>query len=886
MTKVSHYWHPSERQIKNSEISSHSRKLQNLLGKKRSLIRETFQNEALGGAKAAKNFSRFSDRIILEHIIPLTELAKRQEKNWAICATEIFGTGYLSPFDPLNLILIYKGKASSRLKKEFESFLYLLWIAGFRLQAEIISFEDTPKKIPMPLRFIFGEKEILSEFKKENHILFQKQIHKLIEKKIKSLYGQQNMFAFNQKDEEKFSPIRSILEFDHILNFLHSDHLSEFFQFQKKPKNIEGENFPLSILIENKILLPNEITLFHFIWRFLWTVRFHLHYLTNRPQKNLTPFLQPLIAAKMKYPGTRNENYQDQFMRHYFLSIRMLERLERTVDPMCFRKISPSLSIAQRIFLTSPQNMDNPITILRTLEKANLTRKSLHPEDISLIIRSSSKLRNLIGDPEASRILLNLIRKAPLFLGKYFLNNAGILSAMIPPWQRFFGITRISPKGTSYLLDQECLNVVNILTLLEYGFFQKKAPLASKLFKTISEWKALYLAALLQKIGETIEIDSYVESAAIGRNIAAQLGLSEAEQETVYWLILHRDILHESIHKTENIKEKMRNISRKIQSPSRLKLIYLLTIADIMSSRNDISTNWDESLLQKTYFRLCNRLRGNIRLKQRDVLHIKQQKEMLQKFLDKNTDHKTLKEYLNIGSYEYWSKFSTEEQREHFNLFHEYLNSSLKIKYHIQIHQQETIITIMVPDLPDVLSYLTKRLHEIQVNINYAEFYAFPSIKTALFILHSPWYGGIVETIEESIQNLTILLKFAFDEDAKNFEKILTENAFPELEKYSILPQKERILSPAHLYFDHHFFDNRLFIEINGRDSKGCLARICATFSKHKIRIKQANIRTYGVRITNTFHVTDQNEQKITDQKLLAHFQDDITNILNRNFDN
>ncbi|QCE35576.1 hypothetical protein FAI40_09685 [Acetobacteraceae bacterium] len=885
------YWHPSEYKPKHTQASSHTKKLQNILGKTRASIRNLFEKENLGGAKAARSFAKLSDHIILDHIIPLTGFSKNDSQNFALCAAFTYGSGYLAPFDPLDIILLHDEVKSTNLQKYFNDFLYYLWSAGFRIRVKIISLkafsqQKNYRAAPEHLRFIFGKKDIFLKFQKENISLFQEKCSEIITKRLKSLYTPKDIFPFPKESENNLCPIEEILEFDFLLNFLPKNELTE--QFPKKNQDKENENYPLSILITNKILLPKEIILFRFIWRFLWTVRFHLHYLTNKTQNNLITFLQPLVAAKMKYSGKGSENYQSQFMRHYFFAIRGLERLEKTVGPTLFAKISSSSPIANKLFLPIPKNnifQDRPITILRTLEKSSLTRKALHPEGLGLIIRSASKLETLAGNPEAARIFLNLLRKAPLFLGKFFLNETGILSAMIRPWRRFYCATHISSQGNALLIDQEILNIVNVLALLENNFFQKKAPLASKIVKSISEWKALYLAALLQKIGEASEIDNYVENASIAKKIAKQLGLSEAEQETVYWLILHREILYESITHTGNLKQKIHEISRKIQSPNRLKLIYLLTVIDILALRNDLSVNWDESILQKNYFRLCNRLRGNLTLKAKNIFLIEKAKKEIESSLNDPEDKIFLTKYLKITSYDYWSKFIREEHQTHFQLFKKFFASPLEIQYQIKIHKQETVISIIVPRFTGILTYLTKRLREIQVNINYAEFYAFSSIDAALFVLHSPWYGGIIETVEESIQNLTILLKFAFDEDAKDFRNTLKRDFSINFERTSPLSFNEKILSPARLYFDNNFSDKFLFIEINGRDSKGCLSRICATFLKYKMYIKQANIRTYGVRITNIFHVTDEAGNKFSDQKILAKFEEDIISILDRNFD-
>ena len=57
-------------------------------------------------------------------------------------------------------------------------------------------------------------------------------------------------------------------------------------------------------------------------WDFLWTLRFHLHYVAGRAEERLTFDLQPVIGARMGYTRHGRQDAVERFMRHYFLTIR------------------------------------------------------------------------------------------------------------------------------------------------------------------------------------------------------------------------------------------------------------------------------------------------------------------------------------------------------------------------------------------------------------------------------------------------------------------------------------------------------------------------------------------------------------------------------------
>ena len=72
-------------------------------------------------------------------------------------------------------------------------------------------------------------------------------------------------------------------------------------------------------------------------WDFLWTVRFHLHYVAGRAEERLTFDLQPVVGARMGYTRHGRQDGVERFMRHYFLTAREVARLTRVLEPALMR---------------------------------------------------------------------------------------------------------------------------------------------------------------------------------------------------------------------------------------------------------------------------------------------------------------------------------------------------------------------------------------------------------------------------------------------------------------------------------------------------------------------------------------------------------------------
>ena len=72
-------------------------------------------------------------------------------------------------------------------------------------------------------------------------------------------------------------------------------------------------------------------------WEFLWTLRFHLHYVAGRAEERLTFDLQPVVGARMGYTRHGRQDGVERFMRHYFLTARDIARLTRVLEPAILR---------------------------------------------------------------------------------------------------------------------------------------------------------------------------------------------------------------------------------------------------------------------------------------------------------------------------------------------------------------------------------------------------------------------------------------------------------------------------------------------------------------------------------------------------------------------
>ena len=102
--------------------------------------------------------------------------------------------------------------------------------------------------------------------------------------------------------------------------------------------------------------------------------------------------------------------------------------------------------------------------------------------------------------------------------------------------------------------------------------------------------------------------------------VGPQFGLIAEETETVSWLVLHHLLLSQTAFKRDIDDPKtIFDIAETIQSPERLKLLLVLTVADMRAVSPKVWNGWKATLLRELYARVAEVLAGGLSTTERDV---------------------------------------------------------------------------------------------------------------------------------------------------------------------------------------------------------------------------------------------------------------------------
>ena len=239
-------------------------------------------------------------------------------------------------------------------------------------------------------------------------------------------------------------------------------------------------------------------------WDFLWTLRFHLHYVSGRAEERLTFDLQPVVGARMGYTRHGRQDGVERFMRHYFLTARDVTRLTAVLEPALAPRrhwgrrrsraeTDPAL-IERRLRARRRQaaavaraaiSRDEPIQMLRLLRIARDRGLELHPLAIRALIHNERRATQLRDDPEAASIFLDLLcgrdaehNRADGARWLQVLNETGLLGRYLPDWARIVGQMQFDTYHV-FTVDEHTIEAVRVLNTLERGELAEIAPVAS-----------------------------------------------------------------------------------------------------------------------------------------------------------------------------------------------------------------------------------------------------------------------------------------------------------------------------------------------------------------------------------------------------------------------
>ena len=391
-------------------------------------------------------------------------------------------------------------------------------------------------------------------------------------------------------------------------------------------------------LTELGVFEPDEAALFADADDFQWAVRCHMHLVRGRADEVLSFDLQPEIAARMGFrdadgaprPGGARAAVE-RFMRRYFQMAKAVGDLTRVLiadleerhvtaspaglgglmrrmtDPFRRRTIPGAPEFVEaggRIALAEGEGFaSEPRRLIRLFHLADLHALQLHPATLKQVTRSLDLIDDTLrADGEANRLFLAILTspRDPAEALKR-MSEAGVLGRFVSPFEQITAMMQFSMYHR-YTVDQHLIRTVEVYREIANGDPHGKHPLAVTLVPEIEDRGLLPVACFLHDIAKGREEDHSIAGAREARVLCPRFGLSNAQTETVAWLIKHH-LLMSMTAQTRDLSDRrtIEDFVAIVQTTERLRLLLVLTVCDIRAVGPGVWNGWKGQLLRALY---------------------------------------------------------------------------------------------------------------------------------------------------------------------------------------------------------------------------------------------------------------------------------------------
>ena len=595
--------------------------LKNQLDEKNDLIKKIFLGTSDGSLNVGLNSILIDSmlRVVFKKIYH--KIFNNTDYIFSIIAVGGYGRGELAPCSDLDLLFLLpnnlKINQSKHAEEVIQFILYILWDLGYTVGHSTRTIDDCIEKSKLDLtistallekRFIVGNEDVFSLLNdKFTFFIKNTKTLKFVEAKLveselrhKRFGGSRYVVEPNVKDGK--GGLRDL----HTLIWIS--------KFAYKVDSV-------SKLINIGALSKKEAASFAESQRFLLSVRCHLHYRAFREDDRLAMDAQLDLAKTMNFKNTITQKDVERFMKRYFLATKTVGSLTRIfcaaietefnkplrLSFLSFKKkedVYPFDIELGRLFVKNKEVLsENPVNIIKLFNISHDKNIDIHPKTL----RYLTSLQRLINhevrhDFDANKMFLDILTSDKDSTRTLrLMNESNILGKFIPEFQKIVGLMQFDMYH-SYTVDEHTIFTISNLYSLKNGEFKNFAPLASKIILEISSKKCLFVAMLIHDIAKGRKGDHSENGALIASVVCPRLGLSKEETKTVEWLILFHLLMSKTAFRYElGDARVIKSFVDKVKSVERLKLLLVLTVADIKGVGPEIWNDWKGSLITELY---------------------------------------------------------------------------------------------------------------------------------------------------------------------------------------------------------------------------------------------------------------------------------------------
>jgi [protein-PII] uridylyltransferase len=865
--------------------------LKGALFRGRMIAKERLENGA-GGLETARLLSAVTDEVITA-LYDFTTVHVFRARNptegerLTLLAVGGYGRGALAPFSDIDLLFLRPYKPTAHVESVIEFMLYALWDLGFKVghasrtvdECVRLSREDvTIRTSILEARRLTGD-EALAETLQHR---FREEVvrgtgpefvaAKLRERDERHARAGVSRFMVEPNVKEGKGGLRDLHTLFWIARYLH-------------PAD------SLDALLKLDMFERREVKAFIRAFDFLEAVRAHLHFATGRPEERISFDLQPEVARRMGYadrgrPGADPTPAVERFMRRYFLIAKEVGSLTRAfaakLEAEHLKTAPKGLS---RFLPARPRRQDldepgfhidggrltvdgaetfagDPANLLRLFRIADARDLDLHPDAFTAATRAlgliTSKVRR---DPAVAEIFLDILaRGRDPQRTLELMNEAGVLGRYLPEFGRIVAQMQFNMYH-SYTVDEHTLRAVGIIANIANGRYAEDHPLATAIMPLIEDREALFLAMLLHDTGKGGVGGQEKAGARAARQACERLGVDRAKIELVAWLVEHHLMMSDFAQKRDvTDPATAAAFARIVEDPERLRLLLILTVADIRAVGPGVWNGWKGQLMRDLYAATETLFRGG---RMSDVAGMARRRlealayDARTALVAADPDARAWATAMEDA---YFAAFSAEEQRGHALLARAAGERGASAEAHIRADRDAAEVLVAARDRDGLFADLAQAFASLGANLVGARIFT-SSRGEALDAFYVQDVTG-QPFGRDSARALPRLVE-ALEAAALGRPPALEARRGAELGRAAAFA-----IAPT-VAIDNDASPAATVIEVSGRDRPGLLAALARILAEAELSIQSAHIDNYGARAVDAFYV-DGGDGKLVDPQRSA----------------
>ncbi len=800
----------------------------------------------------------------------------------ALVAVGGYGRKELFPYSDIDLLFLHDGRNGRTAEHIAKNILYVLWDLGLAVgqahrtidEAIALAKDDiTIRTSLLDARLVAGDAKILERFQSRfRQEIISKTIPQFIEAKLAERDERHHHFG-----DSRYVLEPNVKEGKGGLRDLHT--LAWLARYSTPIHDLKD-------LIKKNILTREEYAAFENAQQFLSKVRAHLHILAERGEERLTFDRQHAVAVAMGYAHANPNRAVERFMRRYFAAVRVAGNVTRVFCALfeAMHRPEPRKLLTwpwtpgkfkregKRLTIKSAQSFSRqPILMLELFHLSRIQNLDIHPEALQGIARNlfriDHKLRN---DPRAGEIFLDLLlteNGAETSLRK--MSEAGVLGRFIPEFGRVVGQTQFNMYHV-YTVDEHTLVAIGILHAIENGEFKKTLPLASLLFHRIRMRRVLYLSLFCHDIAKGRGGDHSTLGEKIVTKLARRFGFSEEEADTAAWLVRQHLLFSNTAFKRDIDDPKtIEDFVAEVKSPERLKLLLLLTVADMRAVSATVWNAWKAALLEELYHA------AEQMMAQGEVVRERQQTKELRHGLIAalpGWEESAIDAYIEQAPAGFLTGLPAARHAAIARMLKE--SAPLLLDTAHDYERAMTEITVATPDRPGLFSKLAGAMSLSGVNIIGAKIFTLKN-GMAIDVFQVQDTAGDVFDRTDRLARMSAAIEQALS-DELNLPKALSGQR-----KHYGRTSRDAHAAAGQVFIDNNASNIHTVIEITGHDRPGFLYQVTHAIAVLGLSIASAHISTYGTQIADVFYVKDAFGMKILHDAKIKEIRDTILAAVN-----